>query len=75
MQATEAETIANKRLQKAKLSHNARIASVEQALETQKLYALAIETNLDLIDSIIATVRSFVGSGMVNMTYLRTGAI
>lgn len=61
--AKQAELHAIKKIDIVKTSHANHIQGFEIALETKQTYAHAIECNLDLIDSIIKTINSFLAAG------------
>ncbi|KAI8829317.1 fibronectin-binding protein A N-terminus-domain-containing protein [Chytridium lagenaria] len=64
LKAKQAEHTATKRLDNVKAGHQAQIAGLERQVVENAEIAAAIEGNLYLIDTIIATVRSFVEAGM-----------
>jgi predicted ribosome quality control (RQC) complex YloA/Tae2 family protein len=75
LKAQQAENQALKKLANVRSSHSNQISSFTLAVESKKLFAEAIEFNLQLVDSVINTVRSFLASGMVVLCNDRIGMI
>ncbi|KAH6573787.1 hypothetical protein BSLG_006397 [Batrachochytrium salamandrivorans] len=64
LRAHQAEAAAAKKLESVKSAHATQIRNFQQSLESNEHYALAIETHLEAIDSVLQTVQSFLASGM-----------
>jgi hypothetical protein len=62
--AKQAELQAEKKLQAVKDSSLNLIKNLQISQQEKELHALAIECNIDLVDSAIKTICSFVASGM-----------
>ncbi|KAI8930079.1 hypothetical protein BC831DRAFT_508731 [Entophlyctis helioformis] len=64
MRARQAEMAAIKKIEGARASHANQIRNFQIAQEANQVFASAIEYNLDAVESVLQTVRSFLASGM-----------